>query len=211
MTADDLISEGRRLQRPTIVLTAEPTGECAAFWYGNGRRQRSADGHHCWLSVDARLIPSHALTGWLSVFTDDRGCEGGRVEVTPSAPDRSGLPLFAHKAAILPPIEAVFARGGPAVGQWLGNHGWERRWGYNDNFPDRGLTEPYQSAWFRECAIYRKDIYATLGGWHFPWPDGDWEDLIDQTLVLSTFAESEPWVEMWQEPAGLFKVVQRIT
>lgn len=49
-----------------------------------------------------------------------------------------------------------------------------------------------------------------LGGWHMPWPEGDWVELIDRPLLVFTFEESEPWVEVWKWDDG-YKIIQRIT
>ena len=50
-----------------------------------------------------------------------------------------------------------------------------------------------------------------LGGWHFPFPDSDWADLIDEQLIALTIRDSEPWVEAWKMKNNEFKVIQRIT
>jgi hypothetical protein len=52
--------------------------------------------------------------------------------------------------------------------------------------------------------------YATLGGWHFPWPDGDSEDLLKCKLLVWTFEECEPWIEVWRD-AEKYRVIERIT
>ena len=49
-----------------------------------------------------------------------------------------------------------------------------------------------------------------LGGWHMAWPEGDWDELIDKQLIVWTFAESEPWIEVWED-GSRFRVIQRIT
>ena len=53
-------------------------------------------------------------------------------------------------------------------------------------------------------------VHAVLGGWHFPWPDGDWGELVERPLLAWTFEDSEPWVEVWGDGKG-FQVKQRIT
>jgi len=112
----------------------------------------------------------------------------------------------------LPPIDAVFARGSEAVGEWIRSHGWERTWGYNDNFRGRDLVREYDNVWKREFPLYFKsDIYAVLGGWHMPFYDDDWHDLIDDCLMVLTNSDPEPWVEAWRTRMGQFKVIQRIT
>jgi hypothetical protein len=93
-----------------------------------------------------------------------------------------------------------------------GFNGWERGERYNDSFKDRALVEQYEDIWTREFPIYfNSDIYAVLGGWHFPCADDDWHDLLDDQLMVFTIRDSEPWVEAWRTKTGQFKVIQRIT
>lgn len=51
----------------------------------------------------------------------------------------------------------------------------------------------------RTHPLYSDQAAAVLGGWHFPWPDGDWEELVDKELVLWTLREAEPWVEVFHD------------
>jgi hypothetical protein len=71
---------------------------------------------------------------YMNVLTDETKCEGGRVQFVSSWPRRAGTRLYAHAASVLPPLDAVFARGSEAIGQWIASHGWNRRERYNDNF-----------------------------------------------------------------------------
>jgi hypothetical protein len=155
------------------------------------------------------LPPS--VTGYISVFTDEKR-EGGRVEVTPSWPKLPGTELYAHPASVLPPIDAVFARGSEAVGEWIRSHGWERTDRYNDNFKDAAIVREYERVWMREFPLfYESDIYAVLGGWHMPCADDDWHGLIEEQLMILTIRDSEPWVEAWRTRTGRFRIIQRIT
>jgi hypothetical protein len=70
--------------------------------------------------------------------------------------------------------------------------------------------QKYLPVWQSNCPLYTGEAAAVLGGWHFPWPDGDWEELREAPLLLCTLDESEPWVEVWGGSEG-FRVVQRIT
>jgi hypothetical protein len=210
MTVDELIAEGRRLQRRTILLTPNGSGDPVAFWYGR-YDEETRDGHRCWISVDAHSVPSFNGRGWLSIFTDDRSCQGGRVEVAPELRKRNGVPLHAKEIAVLPTIDAVIARGSPAVERWLVDNAWQRDWRYNANFRDHHIVEKYEAVEREENPLYWKDAYATLGGWHMGWPDDDWHDLVDAKLLVHTYMDSEPWVEAWQLPSGEMKVIQRIT
>ncbi|QIF03956.1 hypothetical protein [Roseimicrobium sp. ORNL1] len=217
MTVDQLIEEGRKLQRPCVFLTPDGSGPAAAEWYelDSERDAEDSAGFRRWLTIDAQHIPGAeaGITGYVSIFTDEEKCVGGRVEVTPSWPDRAGTLLYAHAASVLPPIEAVFAKGSEAVGDWLEWHNWDRTWRYNGNFKGAAIAEAYIQAWMREYPIYLSspDIYAVLGGWHFPMSDDDWLDLMDEQLMVFTLRDSEPWVEAWRTGAGEFKVFQRIT
>src|SRR5580700_1432444 len=189
MTYEQLILEGRKLQRPCVFLRPAGPGPVAAVWYDRDEAEIESSGYRRWLAVD-----------------------GGRIKVTSHWPMRKGTRLFAHPASVLPPIDAVFALGSEAIGEWLASHGWERGERYNDSFKDRALVEQYEDIWTREFPIYfNSDIYAVLGGWHFPCADDDWHDLLDDQLMVFTIRDSEPWVEAWRTKTGQFKVIQRIT
>ncbi len=156
------------------------------MWYQRDCENLGETDERCWLTVDSRQIPGlpPLLTGYVSIYTDEVNCRGGRVEVTPSWPTRAGTPLYSHPAAVLPPVDAVFARGSEAVGEWIRSHGWDRHERYNNNFGDREIVEEYDRLWMAEFLIYfNSDIYAVLGGWHFPCADDDWHDLIDDQLM----------------------------
>jgi len=201
------------LQRACSFLRPNGGGPVAALWHERDEREIAATGFHRWLTVDARCIPGlpASVTGYVSVLTGEDGL-GGRVEVTPSWPKRTGVELYAHDASVLPPIDAVFSRGSEAVGEWLRSHGLERMERYSGNFDDAGIGDEYERAWQQEYPIYLDDeIYAMLGGWHFPMADDDWHDLIDEQLMIFTLRDSEPWVEAWRTRAGEFRVIQRIT
>jgi hypothetical protein len=214
MTFEQLLDEGRKLQRPCVFLRPQGSGPIAAIWHERDGDESESTGHHCWLTVDARHVPSlsPSLTGYISVFTNDEKCEGGRVDVAPSWPKRAGTELYAHVASVLPPIDAVFARGSEAVGEWIRSNGWERTDRYNDNFKDAAIVREYERIWMREFPLYSdSDVYAVLGGWHWPGADDDWHDLIDDELMVLTIRDSEPWIEAWRTKTDRFKVIQRIT
>ena len=213
MTSEQLIAEGRKLQRPCVFLRPQGTGTVAAIWHErDGDDTETTD--HCWLTVDSRHVPGlpSSVSGYLSIFTDDEKCQGGHVEILSSWPERGGTQLYAHLASVLPPIDAVFARGSDAVGDWIRSHGWDRTDRYNDNFKDAAIVREYERIWTREFPLYsQSDVYAVLGGWHWPCADDDWHDLIDEQLITLTVRDSEPWVEAWRTRSGQLKVIQRIT
>ena len=214
MTPAELLAEGRRLERPCVLLRAQGPGTAAGFWYSPDEDGISATGSRCWLSVDATFIPGldPGISGYVTVYTNETSYRGGRIEITGEYPSRPGIPLHAQPASILPPIDAVLAKGSARVDEWLHANRWSRRTRYNDNFKDRAIVQEYERIYFEEYPLYRGDgVYAALGGWHWPGPDDDWHDLIDDHLMILTVHSSEPWVEAWRFRNGQFGVIQRIT
>ncbi|RXV69273.1 hypothetical protein D1006_29825 [Burkholderia stabilis] len=194
MTLDDFLAEAHRLARP-----------CRQYRFADG----GAPVTGYWHGVDAgALCVSVERDGtWLNVYLDERGASG-RVE-TSAQPVPSKHPLYRSDATSLPPIEAVFRFGSAAIDAYLSAYGWQRDWGFNDNF--KGLAaHDYAREWMRQCPLYTTGVVAVAGGWHVPWPDDDWDDLTGLDLVLWTFEESEPWVEVFSD-GSRYSVIQRIT
>jgi hypothetical protein len=212
MTSDQLIAEGRRLERPSVLLRATGNGPVVAFWHEPDDDEIESTGLRRRITVEATAIPNRPsdLQGLVSILTDEKELEFGTVEILSSVP-KYAVELRAYPESVLPPVDAVFARGSEVVGDWLTANRWRRDIRYNDNFPDRHVVEAYEKVWFREYPIYREDVYAALGGWHWPCADDDWHDLIDGQLLVMTVRDSEPWVEGWRFRTGKFKVIQRIT
>jgi hypothetical protein len=110
----------------------------------------------------------------------------------------------------LPPLDAVFMFGSPAVHAWLAELGWKPDWGWNNNFRAADVANAYNRAEAACMPLGGDEAYAMLGGCNSPWPEGDWLELIETPLVLMTFAESEPWIEVFNM-GDRFKVIPRIT
>ncbi len=208
MTFEDLVAEGRKLEKPCLFLRPQGTGPVVAVWYERDRNEVGAIGHRAWLTVDARQIPGlpASATGYLSIFTDLELRKGGWVEESASWPKRGGTPLYAQAVSVLPPSDALFARS-PAVAQWEASPN-----GGRDSEEGAAAVERYEDLWMQEFPLYLSDdIYAALGGWHMAWPEGDWHDLLDEHLMVFTLRDCEPWVEAWRLRSGEFRVIQRIT
>jgi hypothetical protein len=124
-------------------------------------------------------------------------------------PITSPQPLFGEEYDSLPPVDGVFLRGSDAVGEIIRSKGWERTDAFNDNFPSEVPGE-YEGLWQENCPLYSSGIVAVLGGWHFPWPDGDWYDLEPYELVLWVLQEAEPWIEVFNVN-GKYLVKERLT
>jgi len=124
MTPEQLISEGRKLERPCVFLRPTGKGPVAAVWHEREQEEIESTGYRCWITVDTHYIPGlpPSVASYISVFTDEVKCDGGRIEFISSFPKRSGTPLYAHHASALPPIDAVFARGSEAVGEWIASY-----------------------------------------------------------------------------------------
>jgi len=187
MTYSDLLDTASRLARPCKLLKYIGTSEdFAGVWGGAPTVSTPGEKFKHWLSIDCRFIPKGIAPthGVISVFTNEADCASGLVafDVHAKLTLSGGKPLFAHDAQSYPPPDV--------------------------------LSEEHQDAyipiWQANCPLYTEEAVAVLGGWHFPWPDGDWAELREKPLLLWTIEDSEPWVEVWGESAG-FKVIQRIT
>ncbi len=161
MTFDDLVAEGRKLEKPCLFLRPQGTGPVVAVWYERDRNEVGAIGHRAWLTVDARQVPGlpASVTGYLSIFTDLELKKGGWVEESASWPKRGGTPLYAQAVSVLPPSDALFARS-PAVVQWEASPN-----GGRDSEEGAAAVEKYEDLWMQEFPIYLSDdIHAALGG-----------------------------------------------
>jgi hypothetical protein len=214
MTGEQLIAEGRRLARPCVYLRISGQ-HVAAIWGGEGIVPCGDGPYRHWLSIACRYIPAgtDGRAGCLSIYTNETDCVSGIVAVDDSLtlPDSTdGLKLYAHPESSLPPLEAVFKLGSSEVAEWLAANDWQPDWGYNDNFRDWIPVETYERAYQNQLPLFNESAHAVLGGWHMAWPEGDWDELVDKRLIAWTFAESEPWVEVWENESR-FRVIQRIT
>lgn len=182
MKTQGLVDKGRRLARPCSLL--KPRGaNRAATWGGDGL-----------VTVDLRYVPQLGLKGLLQVaLDDDRGgvathWPAKRLPSIIKAPRRL---LFAHEARILPPIEIVL-------------HG-------DRSKPTAKAIDAYERAFQGEHPLYRDDTWVMLGGFAQVWPEDDvTREAMGESLVLWTFRDSEPWVEVWHK-RGKFTVIQRTT
>jgi hypothetical protein len=224
MTAEELVNEAWPLARPCVFLRDKgPKGDLAAVWGGPGivppPKKQPMDRH--WLSINCWAFKEFLhrnkykvgpTEGVLSVYTDG---EGGGVAVLDKKAkltiDKKATALYAHPGRSLPPLDAVFQLGSPAVQAWLKDNKWKPEWPFNNNFKDKAPAQAYEKRYAGLCPLYGKiEAYAVLGGWHFPWPDGDWTELRDRALLVWTFEESEPWIEVWADGKD-FEVKERIT
>lgn len=187
-------AEAKSLARPCKILRDSGRGAPSAYWHGFD------EGPVC-------ISLSHN-GGWLNVHFDEDYEDEEHVELA-ERPLVSDRPLFAESSISLPPVDAVFLYGSDSIGDFLRRHDWPRSEPFNDNFPDP-VPGKYESIWQDHHPLYRRDIAAVVGGWHLPWPDGDWYDYADHSLVVFTLLEAEPWIEVFQL-GDEYVVRQRIT
>lgn len=222
MTGDRLIEEARRLARPCAFLGKQgDTNEVAAIWGGRGVVPAPQGPYRHRLSLDTRFHPENApeLSGCLSIYTNEEDTATGVVAIDralgrlPAATD--GVPLFARRATSLPPPGAVLQFGSPDIQEWLAAQGWQPQHGYYYNLADTEAADTYELVYQNQCPLYwdlgeASSPLAVLGGWHCPWPENDWDELLDYRFIAWTFADAEPFVEVWYRN-GDFRVIQRIT
>lgn len=194
MNYDNFIAEAKALSKSALYFTRVGTGEPFGYWHGH----RPEGGP---------LICVRRGGAWLTVILGQEP-NSTVVEVT-AEPLESTEPLYAEKCESLPPLDAVFLKGSDAIEKFLQDNGWERTEPYNSNFPS-DIPERYEGLWQSSCALYVDGIVAVIGGWHFPWPDGDWYELADYELVLWVLEGAEPWVEVFAGQNG-FTVYERVT
>jgi|GEM_PF-1411517 len=175
----------QQLAKDCILLKRAGT-ELAAVWGGTGTVPAPPGAYQHWLSVDSCFLPGnfYKRPGVLSIYADDDSEFGVTVfQEDAVLLENGGEYLYAYAFTTLPPPDAS-----PVL----------------DN-------NEYLQHWLGNCSIYTLDgTVAVLGGWHFPWPDGDWEELASHQLLAMTIENSEPWVEAWQI-GGTTKVIQRVT
>jgi hypothetical protein len=174
-----------KLERQCVLLKRIGT-DLAGVWGGDGIVPPPPGPYRHWISVDSRYLPSGSgSNGVFSVYTNEEDCASGIVVFSHAVALEQGTGeyLYAHPARSLPPPDAN---------------------------PDLE-NAAYTAHWTRNCPLYNdQDVVAVLGGWHFPWPDDDWETLRDCELLVWTIAGAEPWVEVWRSN-GQTRVMQRIT
>src|SRR5262245_14114288 len=135
MTTDELVAEGMRLAKPSLLLSETPYESAVVAYYGgNGRSGysgRNDDRHR--ITIDCEWLSLHGIkvAGSLGVYEVDPHWKWPVpiwLDRQPNTPlreldIRDGMPLYGREAASVPPIEALCLYGGPAIGEWLSSMG----------------------------------------------------------------------------------------
>jgi hypothetical protein len=195
MDLQKFVEIAHQLAKPSTELRLNGTGDPVAYWHG--------------MSMEGAPVISFLDNAiWCEVSLDWE-VEGRVLAV--DEPDRHGLPLFESMHVSLPPVDAIFLLGGSEIDAYLQACGWSAADGFNGNFPDPIPLQYQELYWYKNCPLYSSTgAEAVKGGWCVPWPDDDWEEFNDKELVLWTFRESEPWIEVYRDGSG-FRVKRRIT
>jgi hypothetical protein len=224
MTFADLVAEALGLARPCIHLVVDATAERVpvAVWGGPGPSPPPGAGSHLLSVASTRLpslldqsLPGACISIYASAKDRDAAVTVSQEDVLPALlREGSGTPLVARPDTSLPPLDAIFRLGSQRVGLWLRDLEWIENgvpYPYNDNFPDREPAAAYERYWQQRAPLYTGGVHAVVGGWHMPWPDGDWAERLEDRLLLWTLGDAEPWMEIWRTTDGLLQVRERIT
>ncbi|MGX9685769.1 hypothetical protein ACTQ9L_01270 [Deinococcus wulumuqiensis] len=216
----ELVERARSLARPTWLLREAGEGPVMGIWGGEGvvaRPTEESNSFSHWLSVRADLLPLEpALSGVVSLYFDEEDARGlvlHHPAATLSGAD--GEALYASARADLPHADALFEHLPPAQQEHLaqtfgGTPGVLR--GQAFGFP-HPLATALDNALVGEHPLWSDDPPAAqIGGWPWGWPDTAWNEREGQgqTLVLWTFRDSEPWLEVWWT-GQQFEVAEHIT
>ncbi len=121
---------------------------------------------------------------------------------------QGGTPLFGTEAKSFPPIEAVCLYGGAIVEEWLLSEEMKRT--DYDVAATTEIGEAYQQVYRQRSPLFTDGPAAVLGGWHAIWQDDEFYLPQEMRLVLWTFRDAEPWIEVFERSPNL-SVRVRIT
>ena len=214
ITANDIWKEAQRLSMPVVHLKAlrQPAKSqpLAAIW---NKTPQGGKGKRLWLIVDLRQHPVEELreNGILHIF-DSSGERGSAVlkrdKLPP--PQAGQVALYAVAAKDLPCAEIVMHNAQDRLKAW----GRQVKWDTVDSFSEelRPLRR-YEAKW--EAAhpsqkFHGGSVYAQLGGWPVTWPEESAEQQLGRRLVVRTYENSEPWLEVFRRGKS-YEVRIRIT
>ena len=211
MKLDDLIAEGELLARPCFVLTGSPSARLGGYWGGERRDMPNAlppeakalkSLRHI-ITIDKSLLaelnlPSEApLSLFGATYLDEE--ESYRVERKRSPQFEeifcTGEPLYAVRAELFPPIEAVCLYGGAEFVEWLRGLGLERHQ-YSGVY-HLPIVREYMYEFTDRAPLYSGKVDASVGGWHMMWPEDDFFMPLEMRVVLTTMRDSEPFFTVW--------------
>jgi len=215
VTFEHLWEEADRLAQPTVHLQLidrpKKSQPRAAIW---SETELEINGRQHWLTVDLRQHPDESLRadGILEVFAnwgDQHGFATFSKARLPKA--REGqLTLHAVSEWDYPCSDILLLKAGGKINRWAKEIGWESGVGAAEEAP---ALDEYDEEWADSHPGHQfqgGDVYAQLGGWPVSWPDESAAEQIRRKLVLRTYADSEPWLEVFKRGRA-YEVIARIT
>ncbi|MHC4401057.1 MAG: hypothetical protein ACYTG0_15380 [Planctomycetota bacterium] len=205
-TFEELMERAASRQQAILVLESgrkrDVTGSAIAYWHQN------ADFEADWIVADLSQHPNPAIKCNKRLRVRSVDYDKGSADLTADplkAPSEDWIPLYAYKSTELPSLEAL-----EQCEQESLTDDEDVLQAYDLESRGRSLVGETHFFFGRSGDPY-DDVYAQLGGWAVTWPDESFEEQIDRQLVLRTYANSEPWIEVFKDREGGFSVAQRIT
>lgn len=216
LDAQDFLEEATQLARPALHLTPNRSRTRAAVWSAD--RDVDLEGLRPWLTIDLRCHPDESLrrNGVLDILVDDSELQGKAVFSTETLrrPRKDEVSLFGKQVQDLPCLDVLFRKGSRRFKRWLSEleeNGWKNRdWPQDPDFPAAKARDRYHKHWASSHAISTGTVDVQLGGWPLTWPEESADEQLRRKLVLRTYRDSEPWVEVFQSGKG-YKVLLRLT
>ncbi|MFO0939416.1 MAG: hypothetical protein U0930_01480 [Pirellulales bacterium] len=197
----DLITEGWKLARPTLIL--KDSGKTyAAVVEGDGvvKPTRPGKWKHLF-SFLCNKIPENAenLGGVISVYEQDDYLDGLAAFHDPEAvlPRKTnGIKVHGLKQQLcLPSLGVVLTKGSSTVRSWVKSVG---EWvGDLECFEDNTRVADYMSEFGANHPHFDLDCRLMLGGWGAVYPESDWMTRMKHTLLASK-PSREPWIDVYR-------------
>jgi hypothetical protein len=207
MTLDELVGYAEAMALPVVHLVAKPgSGPPIASWSDGA----AFSGGTPVLQVHLGNHPSPLVRSdtTLSFFLRFAYEEVGRASVAAGHHvDLAGrIPLWPEATTEWPGLTFLLQKGPPVIGEWLRSTGFGTQREVRRPAPLRD----YESRWMRRSPMKTQAAFAQLGGWQMGY---DLMESMDaRELVLKTYREAEPWVEVLRHrESGALDVVSRVT
>lgn len=190
---DELWNEAERIARSILLLVARKskstTQEPVAVW--NSRLSQKGDAGE-WIRIDLRHHPNPKLRrdGVLAVHVDHRADNSTTTFQAGQQlkPEKGEKALYGKEEVEFPNPEILEIKASSKIQTAIAS--------------SPAAVDGYETDYWEEC--YPRDlyshteVYAQVGGWPLTWPEQSAEEMLDSHLVLRTYADSEPWVEIFR-------------
>lgn len=212
MATDGLFAIGNKLARPCLYFSEAAQGEAVVGVWGGQLASRLAGKRRAhWVSVSCDWLREQGfpIEGWLSIYTSSAAESEWQAITTqeghPPADAAGGVALAARAGVALPHLDAIEAYLGTTINALV-----------QDGRIGREDVATYDKHWWANTFNM---AWLTLGGWRIPWPEDEPDDDPlsrefyegERSLLLRTFRDAEPWVEVWGGTNGYLEAIPRIT